>query len=84
MVRKTARASSARHPEPSALMSAFNKAVSTLQPLSLMSCRVSCRVKALLSLTSVMRLFPGDAREGSAACIHAGTQMLERRGGDTS
>ena len=42
MVRKTARASSARPPEPSALMSAFNKAVSTLQPLLLMSCRVYC------------------------------------------
>ena len=38
MVRKTARASRARPAEPSALMRAFNKAVSTLKPLLLMSC----------------------------------------------
>ena len=40
MVRKTARASCASPPEPSALMSAFNNAVSTLSPLLLMSCGV--------------------------------------------
>ncbi len=42
MVRKTARASCARPAEPSALMSAFSRAVSTLKPLPLMSCRVHC------------------------------------------
>ena len=48
IVRKTARASCARPAEPSALMSAFSRAVSTLKPLPLMSCR-ACYLVRLIS-----------------------------------
>ena len=72
IVRKTSWASFARPPEPSALMSAFSRAVSAFRPLALTSCTTQHGVSRVLAAH-----MPGAAAEASPG---AGARRLRRQG----